>query len=410
MQQVKRTGWSNHHSYLLASIATASIALVFSFLYSRDLGAQNRGIIGVVFLASLMFTTVFLGGLNLTFRAHETPIATSTHSVAFCLISFFSAFVNSMYVFFICQIYSMYKSSIPSNLVYAAMIYSFTSVLLNQIFQLLLALDLITLRWRLDLMVVILQVVVFYTVGCLEISVANRVLLSFATSYSFAFGLVSIYLAQKRLLQLKEGWTKETFLQLIQSSKNNHAYTSLLALLDRIDRIFVLVLFPTSTFGVYSFVTGFISSARFIPESVSAMIVAGKLGSLENRLHFRTRTKRVLAVFSSALVGAISFLITGYTFSSFGLISLLVPMIFALSEILRGVFVTRLSFYVKFYASNFPMRSVGTVLSVFVVFALLTYSNIGLLSMPVALALGYALSFLFHKSLRAPSRIREYNE
>ena len=410
MQQVKRTGWSIHHSYLLASIATASIALVFSFLYSRDLGAQNRGIIGVVFLASLMFTTVFLGGLNLTFRAHETPIATSTHSVAFCLISFFSAFVNSMFVFFICQIYSMYKSSIPSNLVYAAMIYSFTSVLLNQIFQLLLALDLITLRWRLDLMVVILQVVVFYTVGCLEISVANRVLLSFATSYSFAFGLVSIYLAQKRLLQLKEGWTKETFLQLIQSSKNNHAYTSLLALLDRIDRIFVLVLFPTSTFGVYSFVTGFISSARFIPESVSAMIVAGKLGSLENRLHFRTRTKRVLAVFSSALVGAISFLITGYTFSSFGLISLLVPMIFALSEILRGVFVTRLSFYVKLYASNFPMRSVGTVLYVFVVFALLTYSNIGLLSMPVALALGYALSFLFHKSLRAPSRIREYNE
>jgi O-antigen/teichoic acid export membrane protein len=279
---------------MASSAITAGLSIAFSFIYSYDLGAQNRGIVGMIFLSSLLFSTVALGGLNLTFRSHKLPITTQKHGPAFLFLSVASSFLGAIFVILIGSIYSILKTNVPDKLLYISVLYAFLSIILSQFFQILLSKGLISIRWKLDLLMIAIQFFTYLLLRLLDLtSPAISVFVAFITSYGILLAICIFIIQYKAILVFRQLIDKKDLLELLNASKNNIRYSTQMAVLDRLDRVFVLVFFPTSTFGVYSFMTGVVSFTRFIPESFSTLIVAKKLEGLESRIHFSSFLRKI---------------------------------------------------------------------------------------------------------------------
>jgi len=408
MKLRERLQWSKQRTYLLASPLIALLSLAFSFVYSRDLGPQNRGVLGVIFLANVLFTAIALGGLNLTFRSHQTPIDSNSHGAAFCVLSGVGALSGAIFVFVLSSIYSLFKSQVPSNLLFMAACYALISIALNQSFQILLSINLIGVRWKLDLFAVFLQLVLYFSLdGISAFSTAVNVLLSFIFSYIVNLLITLVFLSTKSSFKISSIKVRVMVRELVSSSRNNFRYAALMGVLDRVDRLIVLVLFPTATFGFYAFTTGLMTSTRFFPESISAMVVAGKFKKVESHVHLSNTFQRILILVGSLLFGIISYKMTIFTFKTAELISITVPILFAFSEILRGAFVTRLSFEIGKYESSLPTKAASLTLILFIALSLITFDTFGLTAVPLVLGISYATTMTIYKILKMPNTTRD---
>jgi len=396
---------------MASSAITTSLSIAFSFLYSRDLGAQNRGIIGVFFLSSLLFSTVVLGGLNLTFRSHKLPITSQKHGPAFLFISTTASFFGAFFVVLAGFMYSTLKTNVPHKLLYISAIYAFLSILLNQAFQILLSQALISIRWKLDSLMVSIQISIYLLLRYLDLtSSAVSVFITFITSYAILLGVSIVIIWNKKILNSSYPLDKKGLVELIAASKNNARYSRQMAILDRIDRIVVLVLFPTSIFGVYSFMTGIISFTRFIPESFSTLIVAKKLKNFESRIHFSSSIRKFTVIVTIFLVGGISYTFTSLTFGTNGSVSLWIPILFAFAELLRGTYVSRMSYLVGNYASKVPFGSSFLILLLFTLIGLIFFRWLGLITIPFALVIAYYITLRVYRILDAPKTNSDSSE
>ena len=362
----------------------------------------------MIFLANVLFTAIALGGLNLTFRSHQIPIDPNSHGGAFCLLSAVGALGGAMFVFALSSIYSLFKSQVPNNLLIMAACYAFISIALNQSFQILLSVNLIGVRWKLDLFAVFLQLVLYFGLENISMfSTAVNVLLAFIFSYAVNLLITLGILRAKSSFQISFTKVLVMMKELESSSRNNFRYAALMGVLDRIDRLIVLVLFPTATFGIYAFTTGLMTSTRFFPESISAMVVAGKFKKVESHLHLSNASQRILILVGSLMFGIVSYKMTTFTFKTAEIISVTVPILFAFSEILRGAFVTRLSFEIGKYESSLPTKAASLTLILFLALSLITFDAFGLPAVPLVLGISYAITMIFYKILKRPNTARD---
>jgi len=396
---------------MASSAITASLSIAFSFLYSRDLGAQNRGIIGVFFLSSLFFSTVVLGGLNLTFRSHKLPITTQRHGSAFLFLSTSASFLGAFFVVLAGFIYSALKTNVPNNLLYISVIYAFLSIILSQAFQIFLSRELISIRWKLDFLMITIQIFTYLLLQYLDLtSAAISVFMAFIASYSILLCVSILIIWKKNILNLSRTLDRKELTELIAASKNNARYATQMAVLDRIDRVVVLVLFPASTFGIYSFMTGVISFTRFIPESFSTLIVAKKLEGFENRIHFSSLVRKFTLLVAIFLIGGISYTFTRFTFGTTHSVSLWIPLLFAFAELLRGTYISRVSYLVGNYASRVPLRSSFFILLLFTSLTLIFYKWLSLITIPFALVIAYYTSLRVYRILDTPKTNSDSSE
>ena len=396
---------------MASSAITASLSIAFSFLYSRDLGAQNRGIVGMVFLSSLFFSTVALGGLNLTFRSHKLPITTQKHGVVFLLLSVISSFLGALFVMLASSIYSTLKSNVPEKLIYISVIYAFLSIILTQVFQIILSCGLISIRWKLDLLMISIQIIAYLLLRYLDLtSSAISVFIAFITSYAMLLGISVLIIWNRKILKFGDSLYKKRLIELITASKNNIRYSTQMAILDRIDRVVVLIIFPASTFGVYSFMTGVVSFTRFIPESFSTLIVAKKLEGLEGRIHFSSLMRKLTLLVATFLVGGISYIFTKFTFGTTHSVSLWIPLLFTFSELLRGTYISRVSYLVRNYISKVPSHSSLLILLLFTSLNVIFAEWLGLITIPFALVISYYISLRAYRILDTPKVISDKSE
>ena len=411
MKSTSRHWWSPEWSYMASSAITASLSITFSFLYSRDLGAQNRGIVGMIFLSSLLFSTITLGGLNLTFRSHKFPITTQKHGVAFLLLSFISSFLGALFVMLVSSIYSTLKSNVPVKLIYISVIYTFLSIILSQVFQMILSFGLISIRWKLDLLMISIQIIAYLLFQYLNLtSSAISVFVSFISSYAILLGISILIIWHKKILKFSDLLIKKNLHELLTASKNNIRYATQMAILDRIDRVVVLIIFPTSTFGVYSFMTGVISFTRFIPDSFSTLIVAKKLEGLEHRIHFSSLMRKLTLLIVTFLVGGISYIFTKFTFGTTYSVSFWIPLLFTFSELLRGTYISRVSYLVRNYFSKVPSHSSLLILLLFISLNIIFAGWLGLITIPLALVTSYYISLRAYRILDTPKAIKDKSE
>lgn len=411
MKSTSRHRWSPERSYMASSAITASLSIAFSFLYSRDLGAQNRGIVGMVFLSSLFFSTVALGGLNLTFRSHKLPITTQKHGVVFLLLSVISSFLGALFVMLASSIYSTLKSNVPEKLIYISVIYAFLSIILTQVFQIILSCGLISIRWKLDLLMISIQIIAYLLLRYLDLtSSAISVFIAFITSYAMLLGISVLIIWDRKILKFGDSLYKKRLIELITASKNNIRYSTQMAILDRIDRVVVLIIFPASTFGVYSFMTGVVSFTRFIPESFSTLIVAKKLEGLEGRIHFSSLMRKLTLLVATFLVGGISYIFTKFTFGTTHSVSLWIPLLFTFSELLRGTYISRVSYLVRNYISKVPSHSSLLILLLFTSLNVIFAEWLGLITIPFALVISYYISLRAYRILDTPKVISDKSE
>ena len=403
--------WSPERTYMASSAITAGLSIAFSFIYSYDLGAQNRGIVGMIFLSSLLFSTVALGGLNLTFRSHKLPITTQKHGPAFLFLSVASSFLGAIFVILIGSIYSILKTNVPDKLLYISVLYAFLSIILSQVFQILLSNGLISIRWKLDLLMIAIQIFTYLLLRLLDsTSPAISVFVAFITSYAILLGICIFIIRYKAILIFRRSVNNKDLLELINASKNNIRYSTQMAVLDRLDRVVVLVFFPTSTFGVYSFMTGVISFTRFIPEGFSTLIVAKKLEGLESRIHFSSLLRKIALLGVTLFVGGISFTITKFTFGTTHSVSFWIPLLFTFAELLRGTYISRISYLVRYYSSKVPSHSSLLVLLIFMTINLILCNWFGLITIPLALVFAYLTALRVYRILDIHNTNNDKNE
>lgn len=385
--------WSPQKTYLLASSATSSIALFLSFVYSRELGANNRGVVGMIFLTSLIYSTVALGGLNLTFKSQREPISNEMHLKAFVLVSLVASFIGSVITLFIGIIYSNLKSDVPINLLMIGSVYSMFAIVLTQFFQILLAKGLTSLKWKLDLTMVLIQTIFYFMLrNIVDISIAVCVLLSFTLSYALLI-IFTLKIMFKRLeVSFKGSGRLFTRVKdLMIASKSNLGYAVSTGILDRVDRILVLIIFPPSVYGVYSYLTGIISFTRFVPDSISTLIVAKKTFI---KIKISTVYQMILALAISALFGVIAYFVTEKTFSEGDAYLLWVAILFCVAEILRATYVSGMSHLFQRSGDNTPFKTSLLLLFFFTTISMIMVKFIGLFGIPFALTLSYLVVLL----------------
>jgi hypothetical protein len=380
--------WSPQKTFLLASSATSCIALFLSFVYSRELGANNRGVVGMIFLISLLYSTVALGGLNLTFKSQREPISTDMHLKAFILISLLASLFGSLSTLSLAIVYSNLKSNVPINLLVMGSIYSFFSVALNQFFQILLAKGLTSLKWKLDLFMVLIQTFLYFSLrSTLDISIAVCILLSFTFSYAFLIIFISKFVLKRLIISFEDSERVSTRVKdLMLASKSNVGYAVSIGILDRVDRIIVLIVFPASVYGVYSYLTGIITFARIVPDSISTLIVAKKTFV---KIKISTVFQIALTLAISTLFGVVAYLVTEKTFYEGDSLFLWVAIFFCFAELLRATYVSGISHLFQRPGDRTPLKTSLFLLFSFTVLSTIMVQIFGLFGIPFALTLSY---------------------
>jgi hypothetical protein len=380
--------WSPQKTFLLASSTTSSIALFLSFVYSRELGANNRGVLGMIFLISLLYSTVALGGLNLTFKSQRDPISTEIHLKAFILISLLASFIGSVSTLLVGIIYSNFKSNVPINLLAMGCIYSLFAIALNQLFQILLAKGLTSLKWKLDLIMVLIQTFLYFLLSnTQDISTAVCILISFTFSYALLIVFVLKFVFNTITISLKDSERLiKRIKDLVIASKSNVGYAVSTGILDRVDRIIVLIIFPASVYGVYSFLTGIITFTRFVPDSISALIVAKKTFV---KIKISTAFQLILAFAISTFFGVVAYLVTEKTFNEVDEFLLWVAILFCFAELLRATYVSGMSHLFQRSGDRTPLKTSLLLLFSFTVLSAIMVQFFGLFGVSFSLTLSY---------------------
>jgi len=393
--------------YIYSGFASSIIAAVFSIVYSKDLGAQNRGIVTAILLANMFFSSVLSGGVNIAYKSHRGIITAAKHFAAYLQFSILHTVLTTMLVSLSLLIYSKLKSEIPEKLLYLTVGYTIACTLITQTNQLLISFSKINLKLKYDFLVVTIQPI-FYIIFKMQfdLSAASAVLLSFTFSYLTITSLIVLHLlpSLKKINAGIDSRSRGSLKDLIKQSASIRSFSILGALTDRVDRIIVLILFSPSEFGVYSFAIGFIAFFRFLPDSISNLIMS-KNSKLADFLESRLTPLRTLFTFFASTAGAItiSFLIPKFMGEEWRISSLTLALYFY-AEILRGLYFVRVTSFFSVGKDKTPARSILTIILVTITGVCLLKGFLGVSGVPFALFLGYSLGLFYLNSINRRGR------
>jgi O-antigen/teichoic acid export membrane protein len=389
--------------YVYSGFASSIVAAVFSIVYSKDLGAQNRGIVTAILLANMFFSSVLSGGVNITYKSHRGIITAAKHFVAYLQFSLLHTVLTTLLVSLSLLIYSNLKNEIPEKLLYLTVGYTIACTFITQTNQLLISFSKIKLKLKYDFLVVTIQPLFYIILKFqFDITPASAVLLSFTFSYLLITSLIILHLlpSLKKINTRVDSLSRGSLKDLIKQSASIRSFSILTALTDRFDRIIVLILFSASEFGVYSFAIGFIAFFRFLPDSISNLIMS-KNSKLSDYLESRLTPLRALFTFFASTAAAITIasLIPRYMGEEWRISSLTLAIYFY-SEILRGLYIVRVTSFFSINKDKTPFRSILAIILVTIVGVFFLKGFLGVSSVPFALFLGYCVSLLYLSSIK----------
>ena len=326
--------WSSSKAYLGYRAFTSVSSLAFAFLYSRSLGVENRSVIAFVMTANALTWIVVTSGTTLTLRKLR-PSAFDVNA----LRSFFSLYLLEVlfsWILFAVLIftYSSFKNDVPLNLLLGIFVYFFLSGLHLMSVELLLAFDQFKTSGLLDIASITIQVTFFLILNHLNLlSIANTLLIAFSASYLIVFLVALIYLRYK--LSLKIGLSRPQYFFAL--TKGHHSLGISIGIMDRIDRLLIGFLLPTSTLGRYAVMSGMLSVFRFVPDSISKLLVSRNI-SLSSVLREKRIQIGILFVCFVVVLSIVSNIVIELVLGKVWLLPINVTVFFIFQEFFRSAF------------------------------------------------------------------------
>ncbi len=367
------------------------ISLVLAVLYSRDLGVTNRGIIAAIMSFSVISIIALFGGTTLTLR--QVGLRELDLELKKSLCTLLPLLLAASFILYILSIYtySTLKSEIPSSLFYLSLIYFFASVSQYLALEFLLSQKNFRTAGKIEICTIVLQIIIYISLSTLDqFSSAINLLLSFSFSYFAIF----LYTFRKYFSSTMIGFGLPQLFW--RETKGKHSLGVALNFLDRLDRIFIAWFFPSAVLGQYATMSGFLSAARFFPDAISRIKVAGY--DFYVRRHYR----KPLVIMSSTLLLTAAcaigvFVARNFISWSLGpewLMSIPVFTFFCAQEIARGVFQFLANHHIK-NDQSLKAHNSSLILVLLIIPALLIFSqSFGIIGVPIGFLFCYTFSIL----------------
>ena len=380
----------NAKSYLSNRALSSLLGLGFAVLYSSQLGLTNRGYIAVIFTFSLLIISITLGGTTLTLRKVGLKELKYIESKSFNFLILIEILTGLLLFFFCLRIYSYFKLEIPLSLILGAIIYFVCSAVHYVVLELIISMQQIKTAGFAEVLTVLIQIACYLLFFKLQIfSTSVSLLLSFASSYSLVcmFFFYKVHLGKVLVFGLA---SPKNFFSM---SKHHHVFGVALSLIDRIDRVLVVIFFSPAIISQYATMSGILSFFRFLPDAL------GKISMSGVRTHIQ-RSRFVLLfsiIFTVLGISLLVYLTRGFIVLSLGkewLLPVTSYFLFCLYELARGGFQVTANRLMKSGAQQISHKSSIRLFFMVPTILLLTVPSFGLNGIPLALAFSYLLSLL----------------
>lgn len=377
--------------YLLFRGLATFAALALAFKYSKDLGVLNRSYLAMIMTSSILCLTVFTSGSTLTLRTHKLSGLNSQLSSSFGSLILLQGICGVFFYNISLLTFSTFKEEIPYQLIIFSNVYFLFSFAHLVTLEILLANDQFKLAGKCEATTVFLQIL-FYVLGSYvtHISIASRLLLALSFSYLtiilFVVGNKDLHIRRFKPIKSPSGFFRLT--------KHNNSLGTVLGVTDRADRILIAWFLPTLSLGQYSAMSSMISFTRFIPDTMSKILVSGRISNQSKR--FVNKISLPIAfIFLAIGFVPISQWVISYWLGAEWLLPWYVSLLFIFQELGRGTFQILQNHEVKHGKAKVPHRASVILLSLSVIGSCLLVLVMKLPGIPLGFTIAYLVAILY---------------
>ena len=369
---------------------TSGLALVLALYYTKLLGVEKRSILVFIMVTALILTVIFTSGISLTFRNRPAKSIRSEDLTAYLSVILLGGFLVALLNCILLGFYSQLKSEIPLSIYIISFIYSFLACVNLGFQDALIAKGNLKLATFLDFTTIVIQgLCLVFFVFLDQTSLFMSVTISFAISYLLiVFATISVFIQTETMRFKGLGQNVKT---LLRSSKQNQLFGIANGLADRIDRFLIGFLLPLAFLAKYALVTSMISFTRFFPEAFNRLILIKHHqvpSSPKKELNLRA-----YLLISGAVIGFVflSQFLVQIVFGDTWLLPINVVIIYAIQEVLRGLYQTKATKLVAEGKLTSVSQSSLLLIIGSIVFMLIGISFFGLAGAPLAMVFVYAI-------------------
>ncbi len=312
------------------------------------------------------------------------------------LRSFFSLYMVEVFLslfFFSILIfsYSSFKNDIPLNLLLGVYLYFFVSGLHLMGVELLLAFNRFRASGLLDVASILIQIVIFLALYQRNVfSIANTLLVSFSSSYLFILVLALGYLRFQ--VGLRIGFSRPNYFYSL--TKGHHSIGISIGIMDRLDRLLIGFFLPTNVLGRYAVMSGMLSVFRFVPDSISKLLVSRNL-SMANIFYRRKIQIGMVFVILVAILSISTNVIIEFILGEGWLLPLGVTVFFIAQECLRSAFQIQANRRIVQGFAKAVHRQAISIPVVSIIFSLTLIPFLGIYGVSLSISIAFISSLVF---------------
>lgn len=324
----------NRGLYIPSRGIATMLSLLFAFIYTKDLGVINRSYVAVIMTFSVLIIIFMTSGTTLTLRNLPATSKTIKNISSFISLIIIEG-VAGLFLFFLALIsFSFLKNPIPQPLILISLLYFIFSTSHLIFMEVLIAYKNFAQAGKYEILTIIFQILFYYLSGLIPgLSIASRLFLSISASYTIIITLSYLVVKSDFIKITKLGDPRVFFGQ----SKGNHSIGTVLGIIDRLDRLVIAWFLPITFLGKYTVMSSFISFFRFIPDSISKLMISSKSKVWGNFLRNPMLLFLGVACLVAVIISVSQVLISNILGPDW-LLPWSISLIFALQELARGAF------------------------------------------------------------------------
>jgi len=373
--------------YLVYKGFASTSALLFAFIYSNSLGVVNRSIVTYIFVLSTLIWIVLTSGSSLTLRKIQPDFA-SVEMRSFLSLAMVQTLIGILIFVLGLQIYSMTIVEIPKNLYFLSCIYFLASGLALLLIEIQISRLGYVFAAKMEFLAVLSQFLIFEVMRrFFSLSISVSLFLGFIVSYS----IISILLVKNLDFYLMKTLKLNNPIFFWKLTRGNHTVGVSIAILDRLDKIFIAYFFPIGALAPYSILCSLISTLRFIPDYASRLIISYNISSFSkfSKYKFLILTFSIPAFF---LFAVFSQKLIVFFLGDEWILPLSIGFFVAVQEFTRAFFQVQLNRLVLL--ERVLWKKYIPLLSVFLTFvSVYLFANwVGLIGVPIAFSIVYGVT------------------
>jgi O-antigen/teichoic acid export membrane protein len=383
---------------------TSGLALVLALYYTKLLGVEKRSILVFIMVSALILTVILTSGISLTLRNRPTGSIKSSDLVSFLFIITGSGVLVGVLNTLLLTYYAGIRSDLTSAIYIICFIYSFFACVNLGFQDALVARGNLKLAAFFDLITILVQgLSLLFFVYLDQTSLFMSVMISFVFSYLLiSFATLSVFMQTESMNFSK---VLSNSKQLIKTSSNNQLFGIANGLADRIDRFLIGLIMPLALLSKYALITSIISFTRFFPEAYNRILLLRHHSIEPGQKRTFSITSLMLAASGIVIFVLVAQFFIEFVFGDKWVLPLVVAVLFAVQEILRGYYQSNAIKLVALGGSGFISHISFFLILSAVLLMVLLINQFGLIGAPISMILIYiVLNYLVINRIRALSK------